>query len=514
MNFIRNLLFRDPVIIPWRKSNAQGFLCLGNKYIHYSELNPQETAVYRLSASQKMFFLVLILLIVTGFVINWKLTLIILIGILTIIYFVDLFFNLYLIIKSFNNPPEINITKEELAAIDEKLLPKYTIISPMYKENTILPQFINAMRMLDYPKDKLQILLILEEDDEETIRALKKLSVPSNFEVRTVPQSIPKTKPKALNYGLLNATGEYVVIYDAEDIPEKDQLKKAVLAFQKSDARVKCIQAKLDYYNPHQNIITRIFTAEYSMWFDLILPGIQSIHGPIPLGGTSNHFHRKYLLKLNAWDAFNVTEDCDLGIRLAKRGYSTAMIQSTTYEEATEDLGRWFWQRTRWIKGYLQTYLVHMRKPSQFLGGGKKSHLITFQSIVGGRVALMYINPVMWFLTICYFILKNQIGSQFGDFFPTPILYMGLFSLIFGNFLYVYYYMIGCAKHGHHELVRYAFLVPFYWLALSIAAWVAFYKLITTPHHWPKTKHGLHLKDKDQVSQQLVKLIINHETNQ
>ena len=163
-------------------------------------------------------------------------------------------------------------------------------------------------------------------------------------------------------------------------------------------------------------------------------------------------------------------------------------------------MNKWFWQRTRWIKGYLQTYLVHMRKPGEFLGGGKKSHLITFQSIIGGKIALMYINPIMWFLTICYFILRNQIGSRFGTFFPTPVLYMGLFSLLIGNFLYLYYYMIGCAKREYWSLVNFVFLIPLYWLALSAAAYVAFYNLIRQPHYWAKTSHGEFLNYEQSTS--------------
>jgi len=491
MSLISKLSLSDPIIIPWSISNARGFLTLGHKYIHYSELAPRESAVYRLSASQKIFFLAFILVISIGLIINWKFSLIVLIGILTVVYFVDLFFDLYIIIKSFNNAPEIIITKKELAAIDNKSLPTYTIVSPLYKESAILPQFINALSKLDYPKDKLQIIFILEEDDKDSVLELNKHDIPSNFIIVTVPQTIPKTKPKALNYGLSKATGSYVVVYDAEDIPDEDQLKKAVLAFRKSDARVKCIQAKLDYYNPHQNILTRLFTAEYALWFDVILPGIQSILGPIPLGGTSNHFDITCLRDLKAWDSFNVTEDCDLGIRLAKKGYRTAILDSKTYEQATENPIKWFWQRTRWIKGYMQTYLVHMRKPGEFLGGHKRSDLITFQLIVGGKIALMFINPVMWFLTICYFIFRNQIGSHYGEFFPTPVLYMGFFSLIIGNFLYLYYYMVGCAKREYWSIFNFVFLVPFYWLFLSLAAYVALFKLITQPHYWSKTTHRL-----------------------
>ena len=493
MSFVNNLLLKDPVIIPWSKSNAKGFLSSSGRYIHYSELTPKETAIYSLSAYQKTLFLVLMVIIITGLTLNRTATIIFLVGLLTFTYFIELLFDLYLIVKSFNSPPEIDVSDEELASLDEKKLPNYSILCAMYREGPILSHFISAMKKLDYPQDKLQIILILEEGDRETTDALERLGVPSNFVIQTVPKSMPQTKPKALNYGLIKATGEFIVVYDAEDAPERDQLKKVVLAFQKSDARIKCIQAKLNYYNTYQNTLTRLFTAEYSLWFDLILPGIQTISGPIPLGGSSNHFHRKYLVKLKAWDAFNVAEDCDLGMRLAKKGYGTAIINSTTYEEATENLNKWLWQRTRWVKGYLQTYLVHMRKLNAFFSNGKKPLLITFQLIIGGKIALMYINPLMWFLTICFFIFRAKIGSQFATFFPTTILYMGLTSLIIGNFLYLYYYLVGCAKRQQWSLINFMLLIPFYWLAMSVAAYIALYRLLKQPYYWVKTTHGLFL---------------------
>jgi cellulose synthase/poly-beta-1,6-N-acetylglucosamine synthase-like glycosyltransferase len=373
--------------------------------------------------------------------------------------------------------------------------PTYTVLCPLYKEWQVVPQFISAMTKLDYPKNKLQIMLLLEEDDTETLTKVKEFNLPKYFEVVVVPNSFPKTKPKACNYGLTRATGEYVVIYDAEDIPDSDQLKKAVLAFQKvNDRRVVCIQAKLNFYNPHQNLLTRLFTAEYSLWFDLVLTGLQSIHAPIPLGGTSNHFRSRDLKDLKGWDSFNVTEDCDLGMRLVKRGYRTAVVESMTLEEANSNIKNWFGQRTRWIKGYMQTYLVHMRNPGQFIRNWKEPHVITFQLVVGGKVLSMFINPLMWTITIVYFVFRSTAGPFIESFFPMPILYMALASIIFGNFLYMYYYMIGCAKRGHYSLVKYALLVPFYWLAMSLAAWVAFYRLIMNPHYWSKTKHGLHLE--------------------
>lgn len=396
--------------------------------------------------------------------------------------------------RSFTIPPEIEIGKEELAALREINLPTYTIFCPLYHEGHVLPQFVSAMNRLDYPKNKLQIMLLLEEDDEETIAAAKKMALPPQFEILVVPDSLPKTKPKACNYGLKFARGEFCVIYDAEDIPDPSQLKKAILAFQKSPNNIICIQAKLNFYNPHQNILTRVFTAEYSLWFDLVLPGLQSISAPIPLGGTSNHFRTKDLLKLKGWDSFNVTEDCDLGMRLAKHEYRTAIINSMTFEEANSNLLNWFGQRTRWIKGYIQTYLVHMRNPRKFMKNLNESHLITFQLIVGGKVLSMLINPFMWAVTISYFVFRAASGPTIESFYPAGVLYMGVFCLIFGNFLYLYYYMIGCAKREHYDIIKYVFLVPFYWLAMSLAAYRAIFMIIKDPHYWGKTKHGLHLQ--------------------
>ncbi len=310
-----------------------------------------------------------------------------------------------------------------------------------------------------------------------------------------VPHSKPKTKPKALNYGLTKAKGDYVVIYDAEDIPDVKQLKKSVLAFQKAGDRTVCIQAKLNFYNPYQNTLTRIFTAEYSLWFDLVLTGLQSLKAPIPLGGTSNHFKTSNIRKLEGWDAFNVTEDCDLGTRLAKKGYLTAIVDSTTLEEANSSITNWFGQRSRWIKGYIQTYFVHMRSPGDFLTH-KKSHLFTFQLVVGAKIFSLFANPFMWLSTILYFAFRPTLGPFIESFFPAPVLYMGVFALVFGNFLYLYYYMIGCAKRGQEELIPYALLVPLYWLLMSLASWKALYEFITNPHYWAKTRHGLHLSDK------------------
>jgi len=430
---------------------------------------------------------------------DWRLTLIIIIALLTILYFTDLLYNFFLIYRSFAYEPEIKITSEEIKKITH--WPTYTVLCPLYKEWQVLPQFVTSMSRLDYPKNKLDVLLLLEEDDLLSIKKVKTFKLPSFFKIIIVPHSLPKTKPKALNYGLKFTKGEYCVVYDAEDIPEKSQLKKAVIAFSKADLKTVCMQAKLSFYNPYHNLITRFFTAEYSLWFNLVLTGLQSINAPIPLGGTSNHFKTKSIRELKGWDSFNVTEDCDLGMRLVKYGYNTAIMESQTLEEANSSLKNWFNQRTRWIKGYMQTYLVHSRNLKQFNRNIRELHLITFQLIVGGKILSMLINPLMWAILILYFSMRSTIGTTIEQFFPKPILYMGTFSLIFGNFLYMYHYMIGCTKRGFYNITKYALLVPIYWLGMSLAAYVAIYRLIKTPHYWSKTKHGLHLNNNKTIQQ-------------
>lgn len=474
--------------------NEEGFHYLGKKYVHHTSRDPEESALYTLNNWEKAIVASLLGLFVLLLFINWHDTLVVLLAGLTIIYFTDLLFNLFLIIRSLTKDPEIKVTPEELARASGQELPTYTILCPLYKEGEVLPQFVKAMAEMDYPKEKLQILLLLEEDDKETQIKAGQMQLPSYFQIVVVPDSQPKTKPKACNYGLKIATGEFVVIYDAEDMPEPDQLKKAVIAFRRLDPSVVCMQAKLNFYNPHQNLLTKLFTSEYSLWFDLVLTGLQSINAPIPLGGTSNHFKTQGIKELEGWDPFNVTEDCDLGMRLAKKGYKTSIVDSTTWEEANSSLPNWFNQRTRWIKGYIQTYLVHLRSPRQFAKMGGWTNLAAFQLIVGGKIWSMFINPLMWAVSIIYFADRSQVGGFIESFFPSGIFYMAVTSMVVGNFLYLYYYMIGSAKREQNELIKYAFLIPAYWLLMSAAAWTAIYRLIKQPYYWSKTKHGLHIK--------------------
>nr|MBP7832802.1 glycosyltransferase [Candidatus Levybacteria bacterium] len=483
---------------PILSKNATSMLGAGighkrKRYITHTTLHHDKSAIRTFLLKQKLFIGFVLALIVYGLFTNFLVTLQILVATLSVIYFLDVLFNLLMVLRSLHFPQEISVADSRLQELKDSELPVYTILCPMYKEGHILPKFLESISNLDYPKNKLDVILLLEEDDLNSQKAARNLNLPSFVRVAVVPQSIPKTKPKACNYGLSLARGEYLVIYDAEDIPDPLQLKKAYLAFQTAPKNVKCLQAKLNYHNPNQNLLTRFFTAEYSLWFDVTLTGYQSLNTSIPLGGTSNHFKTQDLLDLEGWDPFNVTEDADLGTRLFKAGFLTAVIDSVTLEEANSKWGNWVRQRSRWIKGYMQTYLVHMRNPLYFTKK-KGHHMLFFNLIVGGKIAFILINPFLWLATFAYFALYAYVGPSIEKLYPTYVFYMAVFSLVFGNFLYLFYYMIGTLKREQYGLIKYVFFVPIYWFMISVAGFYAFYQLLFKPHYWEKTTHGLDIK--------------------
>ncbi|HET7640613.1 MAG TPA: glycosyltransferase family 2 protein, partial [Ktedonobacteraceae bacterium] len=330
----------------------------------------------------------------------------------------------------------------------------------------------------------------------ETRNAIRALALPPHFKIVTVPAGTPRTKPRACNYGLMQATGQYTVIYDAEDIPEPTQLKKAVLTFANHGPRLACVQAKLNFYNPYQNLLTRWFTAEYSLWFDLILPGLQRAGLSLPLGGTSNHFPTQILRTLGGWDAFNVAEDCDIGLRLRRYQLETVVLNSTTHEEANSRFKNWLLQRSRWIKGYMQTYLVNMRRPWRYLRTGGLRDFLSLQLVIGGKTAFLFLNPLLWLLFILYLGLNQFVAGTYHQLFPKPLLYAGTFTLVFGNFFYIYMYLLACFRRKQYPLMKWALLIPLYWIMMSMAACIALFQLIIKPHYWAKTEHGLHLGKK------------------
>lgn len=417
-----------------------------------------------------------------------------------LLYLGHLILDMILAGRTFRQSAESQIDDEIVHALAHADWPNYTILCPLYKEARVVPQFVQAMKALDYPVEKLQVLFLTEEDDKETREAIWALQLPSHFKVVTVPDGKPRTKPRACNFGLLITTGPYVVIYDAEDVPDPLQLKKAILTFANHGPSLACVQAKLNFYNPQQNLLTRFFTLEYSLWFDLILPGLQQVGFSLPLGGTSNHFQTKTLRALGGWDAYNVTEDCDLGLRLSRYHFETAVLDSTTYEEANSQVKNWIRQRSRWIKGYMQTYLIYMRHPLRYLKADRFREFLSLQLIVGGKTLTLFVNPLMWVLLGIYILFRPYVQDMYHTLFPSVVLYIGIFCLVFGNFFHIYMYLLGCLKRKQYPLVKWALLIPLYWVLLSTAAMMAFYELLLKPHYWQKTQHGLHLKGKNAIA--------------
>ena len=375
------------------------------------------------------------------------------------------------------------------ARIPDAELPIYTLLVPLYREANMLRPLTRALSRLDYPAAKVQIILILEAADAETIAAARALELPGNVEILVVPDLHPRTKPKALNYALPLARGDYLVIYDAEDRPERDQLRKALAAFRQGPPNLACLQAKLNLYNADDNWLTRQFTIEYGALFDGLLPALERLRLPIPLGGTSNHFRVAALKWLMAWDPFNVTEDADLGTRLARSGYRCQVLSSTTFEEAPVKFATWLRQRTRWIKGYMQTWLVHMRQPAKLWRELGPAGFLGFQVMVGGTVLTALVHP--WFYALAAFDLANNAFLARPALLGLPFWLIASLSLGAGYLASMAVGLLAVNRRGARQLFKQVPLMPLYWLLISGAAYRAIWQFMTDRFAWEKTEHGV-----------------------
>lgn len=450
--------------------------------------NPDESAMETFTTLQLILLYALVTLFLFGMLFRGRETLLVLFFLINVFYIFSLGFKLLASILGARTEILEQVSDEEAAALDPKTLPVYTILLPMYKEPEVVKHLIAGIMEMDYPLEKLDVKILLEEEDTVTYDAVRALRPPANFEIVRVPYSVPKTKPKACNYGLLFARGEYLTIYDAEDVPEKDQLRKVVAAFRKGPENMICVQAALNYFNSDQNLLTRMFTLEYSYWFDYMLPGIEALGMPIPLGGTSNHFRTEMLRLLGGWDPFNVTEDADLGIRASAHRMWVSTINSTTFEEANSHTGNWIRQRSRWIKGYMQTYLVHMRNPLRLFRTIGLMPFLGVQLLIGGTFMTFLINPILWLLFI-FWIAFRPLWME--SVFPLWILTLSTLNLIVGNAMGIYLNMLAVFRRRLFHLTFYSLMNPFYWILHSIAAYKALWQLFTKPFFWEKTVHGL-----------------------
>jgi len=369
-------------------------------------------------------------------------------------------------------------------------LPTYSVIAALYREASSVDGLLSAIERLDYPPEKLDVIVAVEADDRETRAALAARKTRAPVTVIAVPQSGPRTKPKALNVALPFARGRFTVIYDAEDRPEADQLRRALQAFHAGRDKLACVQARLCIDNTADSLLARLYTAEYAGQFDVFLPGIAALHLPLPLGGSSNHFRTEILREVGGWDAHNVTEDADLGLRLARFGYRTGVISSTTYEEAPAKFGPWLRQRTRWFKGWMQTWLVHMREPRRLLRELGLGGFLSFQLIVGGNALAALVHPL--FLGGLIYATASGAPIWRADSLAVAVLaaLYGM-SVVTGYLTSAFLGWLGLGRRGLLSTAWVLLLIPLHWLLLSLAAWRALYQLIAAPYVWEKTEHGL-----------------------
>jgi cellulose synthase/poly-beta-1,6-N-acetylglucosamine synthase-like glycosyltransferase len=430
---------------------------------------------------------------VFGLLADPMLTATVLVGCATAYFVASTGFRFYAAWRGSRPGATIDPSDEDLMTLDARSLPVYTILLPLYKEKpATVRALFGALSRMDYPKHKLDGLLLIEADDDHTRRAIEEVGRPAWMRVLPLPPGTPRTKPRAMGIGLRYAKGSLLTVYDAEDKPDPTQLKKAVWGFRAADESLACLQAKLGYYNPRQNLLTRWFTLEYDAWFNIILPGLHRIGAPIPLGGTSNHFRRPALDACLGWDPYNVTEDADLGLRFARLGLATAMLESTTEEEANSRLANWLRQRSRWSKGYMQTALVHTRRPVKLVRELGPKATVFFLLTVGGAVLTALLAPIFWLLLLSWvWVQPGWVAAMF----PGPIYYAASVSLLLGNFLLVFLSLCAAVTRGHDDLAPHALLTPLYWALMSAATYVALVELFVRPSHWHKTEHGLHLAE-------------------
>uniref|UniRef100_A0AAU7YND7 Glycosyltransferase family 2 protein n=1 Tax=Wolbachia endosymbiont of Oeneis ivallda TaxID=3171168 RepID=A0AAU7YND7_9RICK len=470
-NWIKACYGDDCILI---KANSEQILNLLNSHFGISEFasnylyykNPNFSAKnIKLSSIFFAFFLITAsILMLTEKYAYFALILIFIIGCSSSLFkFVTKIFGLY---KTSNQKVDYDKMNE----------PIYTILLPAFRESAVIEQLIESIESLDYPKSKLDVKLVIESDDQEMLAAIEKCTLPQYFEVIKVPHSLPRTKAKSCNYAMNFARGKYVVIYDADDKPDPLQLKKALIEFNKGDEKLACVQAKLNYYNYDYNFLTKSFSLEYMSWFQYLLPGFQKMNMPIPLGGSSNHFSVEVLKKVLFWDAYNVTEDADLGLRLAQMGYKIKIIDSETLEESPTTVFAWIKQRARWIKGYMQTYVVHLKNIKLLFKHTGLKGILLLNLFVGSSAFIFFMTPFLLFSLILTQVLSGLFLYYFIVVYVINLIF--LIIAIKQQKMPFYFYII-------------SIFFPVYSLLHSVAAFLALWEFVVHPQQWNKTQHGL-----------------------
>lgn len=365
--------------------------------------------------------------------------------------------------------------------------PKVSVMVPLYRESEIAGALLRRLDRLTYPKALLEVLLVLEEHDDTTRQALARCQLPAWMRIVEVPaHGGLTTKPRAMDYALDFCQGEIIGVWDAEDAPEPDQIERMVRRFAEAPARVACLQGALDFYNPRTNWRARCFTIEYAAWFRVILPGLARLGLVMPLGGTTHFFRRAPLEELGGWDAHNVTEDADLGVRLYRAGYRAEMIDTATHEEATCHARPWVRQRSRWLKGFMVTYLVHMRHPLRLWRDLGPWRFFGVQAFFLGTLGQFLLAPVLWSMWLILLGLPHPLAGTL----PPGLLHAGLLLALTGEALSIVTGMAAVARADRQFLMLWVLTLPFYYPLGVLAAYKALYELLRSPFYWDKTPHG------------------------
>jgi cellulose synthase/poly-beta-1,6-N-acetylglucosamine synthase-like glycosyltransferase len=381
--------------------------------------------------------------------------------------------------------------------VEDRFLPVYSVVAALHREARVAPQLAAALAAIDYPRGKLDIKLVIEHDDCPTRRAIEALHLPANYEIVVAPAGWPRTKPRALNVALPLVRGELLVIFDAEDAPAPGQLREAAERFLRAPRKLACLQARLAIDNIEDSWLTRLFAIEYAVLFDVLNPGLAGLGLPLPLGGSSNHFRTEVLREVCGWDAWNVTEDADLGLRLARFGYGVGVLPSSTEEEAPALINAWLRQRRRWSKGWMQTFITLARNPLRLVEELGAVNSLALALMMSGLV----IAPPLWpFFTA---LMVHDLWAGL----PSPasalelleaVLWMS--AVLFGAASILWLAILGMSRRKLLGLWPFLPLLPCYYLLTSAAAWMAIYDLILRPYHWHKTEHGLAKTSRQSLS--------------
>ncbi|MBY0564253.1 MAG: glycosyltransferase [Hyphomonadaceae bacterium] len=396
----------------------------------------------------------------------------------TAIHFLGLFLFSAMIFTRFLAAAQITPIPMRLAS--PASWPTYTVLCPLYREATLVEPLAQALARLDYPREALDMKFLVESDDPDTVEAAHRAAQHYPVEVIVIPAAKPRTKPKALNIGLTRARGQFITVYDAEDRPHPQQLRAALAAFESGSPALACVQAPLAIDNADASWIARQFAAEYAIQFQEILPLLARLGVALPLGGSSNHFRTDTLRSVGGWDPYNVTEDADVGYRLARERMQIGVIAPPTYEEAPVRFGAWLNQRTRWIKGHLQTWLVLMRNPFRTAHEMGLRNFLAMQLILGGGLLAAFAHaPFACVVAISLLSPYDLLGPA------------GLLLASTGFCVAALAALTASALSGNFSHLRAALTMPFYWPLSSLAAVRAVFELLARPHHWSKTAHGV-----------------------